>query len=75
MWPSPRLDAIATGAIRCAASNTPTLSLSRMLAHETSRMSSTSSPSAAVKPLSTATINAAASASGMKPMRSFSPLI
>ena len=61
MWPSPRLDAIATGAIRWAASNTPILSLSRMFDHETSRTSSTSSPSAAAKPLSTATISAAAS--------------
>ena len=71
-WPSPRLDAIATGAIRCAASNRPMLSLSRMFDHDTSRTSSTSSPSAAVKPLSTATSSAVASASGMKPMRSLS---
>ena len=45
MWPSPRLEAIATGAIRCAASNRPILSLSRTFDHETSRTSSTSSPS------------------------------
>ena len=31
-WPSPRLDAMATGAIMCAASKQPRLSLSRMLA-------------------------------------------
>ena len=57
-WPRPRLEAIATGAIRCAASNRPMLSLSRMFDHDTSRTSSTSSPSAAAKPLSTATISA-----------------
>ena len=68
--PSPRLEAIATGASRCAASNRPILSLSRTLDHDTSRTSVTSSPSAAAKPLSTATISAAASTSGMKPMRS-----
>src|SRR6266852_2168939 len=68
--PSPRLEAIATGASRCAASNRPILSLSRTFDHDTSRTSATSSPSAAANPLSTATIRAAASASGMKPMRS-----
>ena len=50
-WPSPRLDAIATGAIRCAASNSPMLSLSRTFDHDTSRTSSTSSPSAAAEAL------------------------
>ena len=67
-WPSPRLEAIATGASRCAASNRPILSLSRTFDHDTSRTSVTSSPSAAANPLSTATISAAASTSGMKPM-------
>ena len=43
-WPSPRLEAIATGAIRCAASNRPILSLSRTFDHDTSRTSSTSRP-------------------------------
>ena len=51
MWPSPRLDAIATGAIRCAASNRPMLSLSRTFDHDTSRTSSTSRPSAAAEAL------------------------
>ena len=74
MWPRPRLDAIATGAIRCAASNKPMLSLSRTFDHETSRTSSTSRPSAAQKPLSTAISSAAASASGMNPMRSVAHL-
>ena len=55
-WPRPRLEAIATGAIRCAASNKPMLSLSRTFDHDTSRTSSTSSPSAAANPLSTATM-------------------
>ncbi len=36
-WPMPRLEAIATGASRCAASNSPILSLSRTFDHETSR--------------------------------------
>ncbi len=72
-WPRPRLEAIATGASRCAASNRPILSLSRTFDHETSRTSVTSSPSAAANPLSTATISAAASTSGMKPMRSGVP--
>ena len=49
--PSPRLEAIATGASRCAASNRPILSLSRTFDHDTSRTSVTSSPSAAAKPL------------------------
>src|ERR1700680_530772 len=47
----------------------PILSLSRTFDQEISRTSSTSRPSAAVKPRSTATIKAAASHSGMKPMR------
>jgi hypothetical protein len=68
-WPSPRLEAIATGASKCAASNRPILSLSRTFDHDTSRTRVMSSPSAAANPLSTATINAAASTSGMKPMR------
>ncbi len=50
-WPRPRLDAIATGAIRCAASNRPMLSLSRTFDHDTSRTSSTSRPSAAAEAL------------------------
>ena len=70
-WPMPRLEAIAIGAIRWAASNKPMLSLSRTFDHDTSRTSSTSSPSAAVKPRSAATIRAAASASGMNPILSF----
>jgi hypothetical protein len=68
-WPMPRLDAIATGASRCAASNKPILSLSRTFDHDTSCTSSISRPSAAAKPLSTAMISAAASASGMNPIR------
>ncbi len=69
-WPSPKLEATATGAIRWAASNTPMLSLSRMLDQDTSRTSSMSSPSCAAKPLSAATMRAAASASGMNPILS-----
>src|SRR6185295_11358285 len=57
-------------ASRCAASNWPILSRSRTFDHDTSRTSSTSSPSSAVKPLSTATIRAVASARGMNPTRS-----
>jgi hypothetical protein len=72
MWPRPRLDAMATGAIRWAASNSPIFSLSRTFDHETSRTSSTSRPSPAQNPLSTATSSAVASASGMNPMRSLS---
>jgi hypothetical protein len=67
-WPNPRLDAIAIGAIKCAASNRPMLSLSRTFDHDTSRASVTSKPSALVNPLSTATSSAAASISGMKPI-------
>src|SRR4029453_12291452 len=67
-WPRPRLEATATGAKRCAASNWPILSRSRTLDQEISRTSSTSRPWARAKPLSTATIKAAASASGMKPI-------
>jgi hypothetical protein len=65
---------MAIGANRCAASNKPMLSLSRTFDQDTSLTSSTSSPSAAVKPLSTATIRAAASASGMNPIRNFASL-
>ena len=56
------------GASRCAASNRPILSLSRTFDHDTSRTRLTSSPSSAANPLSTATMRAAASTSGMKPM-------
>ena len=73
--PSPRLDAMATGASRWAASNRPILSLSRTFDHETSRTSSSSSPSASAKPLSAATMSAAASHRGMKPIRSRVSLI
>src|ERR1700751_1618898 len=67
-WPTPRLEAMATGANRCAASKRPMFSLSRTFDHDTSRTRVTSRPSAAVNPLSTATMRAAASTSGMKPM-------
>ena len=50
-WPSPRLEAMAIGAIRWAASNSPMLSLSRTFDHDTSRTSSTSRPSRGGKPL------------------------
>ncbi len=43
-WPMPRLEAIATGDSRCAASNRPMLSLSRTFDHDTSRTSSTVKP-------------------------------
>ena len=68
-WPRPRLEAIATGASRCAASNRPRFSLSRTFDHDTSRCSVTSRPSSRAKPLSTATSSAAASTSGMNPIR------
>ena len=69
MCPMPRLEAIASGASKCAASNRPILSLSRTFDHDTSRTRSSASPCCAAKPLSAATISAAASASGMKPIR------
>ena len=50
-WPSPRLEAIATGASRCAASNRPRLSLSRTFDHDTSRMQRDVEPLLARKPL------------------------
>jgi hypothetical protein len=56
--PRSRLEAMATGANRCTASNWPMLSRSRTLDHDTSGTSSTSRPCSAVKPLSTATIRA-----------------
>jgi hypothetical protein len=64
-WPMPRLDAIATGDRRCAASNKPILSLSRTFDHDTSRTSSISRFSPAAKPQSTATNSATASTSGI----------
>ena len=67
--------AILPATAGAAASNRPILSLSRTFDHDTSRTSSMSSPCAAAKPWSTATSSAAASTSGMKPMRSLSLLI
>src|ERR1051326_7639573 len=70
-WPSPKLVATASGASIWAASNMSRISLSRILAQETSRISSSFSPSAAAKPHSSAAITTDASIRGINPMRSF----
>ncbi len=60
---------MATGASKWAASNRPIFSLSRTFDHLTLSHQFDVQPSSAVNPLSTATISAVASTSGMKPIR------
>ncbi len=71
-WPTPIVEAMGSGASIWATSKWPIDTRSRMFAHDNSRVSCNSSPSAAANPFSAATISTAASSSGMKPARTTS---
>ena len=65
----PRFTAIGKGPSMWAPSSAPMATLSRILAQEASRLSSTLRPSPAKKPFSWATARGAQSLRAMKPMR------